>query len=164
MSNPDVHEVGHVEDIDGLTVRIGVDYDAAVVGRHRFGAEGRERFSQLWVRACHEADGRETEAAADDGPAPVITADPTVCNGLVVRWRHSTGDRAVLSASRDGVMIHGSTFLNAVLRRWIFDAERASEAIRAGREADAKAMATHEYDRAFGGDLVPAAREAGDRT
>ena len=161
MADPRVHEVGRVEDLDGLTVRIGVDYDTAVVGAHRFGAECREQFSQLWVRACHEADGCETEEARDDGPQPVITADPTMGSGLVVRWRHSTEDRAILSASRDGVMIHGNTFLNAVLRRWIFDAERAHEAIRAGREDDAKAMATHERERPFGGDLVPVAQEAG---
>jgi hypothetical protein len=126
----------------------------------RLDSEYRERFAQLWVRACHEADGREMDAGEEATRRPVVTADPTVGNGLVIRWRHSTEDRAVLSASRDGVMIHGGVFINNVIRQWIFDAERACEAIRAGREDDAKAMATHEWDRAFCGDLVPVVREA----
>jgi hypothetical protein len=92
---------------------------------------------------------------------PVISATHTIGDGLVVRWRHTTEGEAVVSASRNGVMIHGSVFVSDELKQWIADAEHARELIRAGREDEAKALATHKYDRPFFGDLVPIA--GGDR-
>lgn len=96
------------------------------------------------------------------GAGPVITADYTVCDGLVIRWRRRVQSEPVLSASRHSVMIHGSVILDSDLKRWITDAEHARDALTAGREGEARAMATHRWTRMLGGDLAPikaAARE-----
>jgi hypothetical protein len=85
---------------------------------------------------------------------PVIVATETPANGLVVRWRRGTEDFALLSASRYGVEIHGPAHVDDDLKQWITDAERAHEDLKAGRRAEARALATHESDPKFG-DLVP---------
>lgn len=87
------------------------------------------------------------------GPQPVISATHTIGDGLVVRWRRTAEGETVVSASRSAVMIHGTvTVDDDTLRQWIADAEHARELLRSGRTAEARALATHEYDR---GSLVP---------
>lgn len=88
---------------------------------------------------------------------PVITAAQTVMDGLVVRWRVSVAGPALLSASRDHVMIHGTVDL-ATIEPWLDDARRAHEALAHGRREEVAALATHEHGRTFGGDLVPIER------
>lgn len=87
---------------------------------------------------------------------PVISATHTIGDGLVVRWRYSPEGPAVLSASRNAVMIHGTVIVTDEFLQWVGAAQYARDLIRSGREDEVKAMATHEYDRAFFGDLVPA--------
>lgn len=91
-------------------------------------------------------------------PGPVITATPTIMDGLVVCWRASVHGPSLLSASRDHLMIHGTVDL-ATIAPWLDDARRVHEALKAGRGDEAAALATHEYDRPFGHDLVPIERK-----
>lgn len=88
---------------------------------------------------------------------PVITATPTIQSGLVIRWFRGMGGYenrgAVLSASRDGVMIHGDVFLHDLPGEWVEAAKGATAAIRAEAQEDAKALATHRQD-GFLGPLV----------
>lgn len=91
--------------------------------------------------------------------APVICADQTIGDGLVTRWRFSTDGPAALSASRSPAMVHGSVSVDDDLRLRMTGAPRGRKALRAGRDGEARALATHEYDRAFFGDLVPVARK-----
>jgi hypothetical protein len=65
-------------------------------------------------------------------PDPVVTVTPTIQSGTVVRWYRSTGDneRPVLSASREGVMIHGDVFWHAIPREWLNDAKDAHAMLR----------------------------------
>jgi len=86
---------------------------------------------------------------------PVISATHTIGDGLVVRWRYTTEGGAVVSASRNAVMVHGTVTVTDELLQWIGAAQYARDLIRAGHLDEVKAMATHEYDRAFFGDLVP---------
>lgn len=96
---------------------------------------------------------------SDDPPlCPVITATQTIQSGLVVRWyRGMTGYQnqgAVLSVSRDGVMIHGDVFLHDLPEAWIGDAREAFADLRAGRVHKVIDLATHKHD-GFLGPLVP---------
>lgn len=68
-ADPHVRIIGTVEDIDGVTVAIGVDYDAVTVSHGgRFGAQGREKFAHLFAAASWRADEQArfmTEAGQD---------------------------------------------------------------------------------------------------
>lgn len=79
---------------------------------------------------------------------PVVIATPTVMDGLVLRWFRDEDAAAygseVLSASRNGVMIHGDQYLHDLPEQWVSDAKHATEAIRAGHEAEARALVTHQ--------------------
>jgi hypothetical protein len=59
MSDPYVREVGTVTDLDGLAVRIGVDYDTVTIAipvrEVRLTQAQVEEFSQVFVSACWEA-------------------------------------------------------------------------------------------------------------
>jgi hypothetical protein len=85
-------------------------------------------------------------------PPAVITASPSAqYGGLVLSWRVTTAGPALLSASRDHVMVHGTVDL-ATIEPWLDDARRAHEALKAGRPEEAATLATHEYhgcDRGF---------------
>lgn len=90
---------------------------------------------------------------------PVVVAAHTVMSGLVVRWYRSADmNRTVLSASRDGVMIHGDVFLHDLPASWLSDATDASEAINAGRPGAARALATHERQGFMNGPLTEVKR------
>jgi hypothetical protein len=97
MRDPYVRTIDYIEDIDGLRLLVGVNYDAVTIG---FVGEARwsltqaqaEEFAQLFVSACwqaganarqmaeeiHEADGGDTMAE----PNPVVPGcqDP-MCGG-----------------------------------------------------------------------------------
>ena len=92
----------------------------------------------------------------DPQPPAVVVATPTILSGLVVRWRAVVNGDALLSASRARVMIHGDVDL-ARIEPWLDDARRAHEALRAGRDGEARALATHRYARLLGA-LVPIGR------
>lgn len=90
--------------------------------------------------------------------APVVTATHTIMDGLVLRWYASLaaaeyGGRECLSASRNGVMIHGNVYLHDLPDEWVEAARRAHELLRAGKDAEARKLATHEA-KGFTGDLV----------
>ena len=57
MSNPYVRPVGDMQDHDGMTVIVGVDYGTVTIepGQIRLSAERAEEFAGLFVRACWEA-------------------------------------------------------------------------------------------------------------
>lgn len=93
----------------------------------------------------------------DSRPAAVVTADPTIMDGLVVRWRATTEGPTLLSASRDRVMVHGDVTLSRI-EPWLADARRAHEALKAGRRDEAEALATHRFGRLLSDDLIPIER------
>jgi hypothetical protein len=57
MSDPNVRVVGDMQDHDGMTVIVGVDYGTVTIepGEIRLSAERAGEFAQLLVRACWEA-------------------------------------------------------------------------------------------------------------
>jgi hypothetical protein len=54
MSDRYVREIGHVQGLDGLTIRVGVDYDHVTISagaRVHLNDAQAETFAQLFVRA-----------------------------------------------------------------------------------------------------------------
>jgi len=91
-------------------------------------------------------------------PDPIVTVTPTMQSGTVVRWRRALHGPACLSASREGVMIHGEQWLtgpHALPARWITDAHIAHGNLLSGR--DVRHMATH-HQRGLAGPLEPIER------
>jgi hypothetical protein len=68
MTDPQVREVATVEDIDGLSVRVGVDYDAVTIGGHRFAGEALVKFRRAFVTADEVARRQGAEMAAAGEP------------------------------------------------------------------------------------------------
>lgn len=89
-------------------------------------------------------------------PDPVITVTPTIQSGTVVRWHRSLTDanqhQEILSASRDGAMIHGNVFLHDLPEEWVEAAKAAATDLRMSR--DVKHLATHRR-RGLMGPLEP---------
>lgn len=77
---------------------------------------------------------------------PVITVTATIQSGTVIRWYRSVEAVQVrgpaLSASRDGVMIHGE-YLTAIPEEWIERAKAAYAMLAADHNADLGDWATH---------------------
>jgi hypothetical protein len=101
---------------------------------------------------------------ADTPACPVITVTPTVMDGTVVRWY--TGElaaeqgRPLVSASRNGVMIHGDVYIHDLPTSWLEAAQDAHVRIRAGQ--DVGGLATHRHP--FGSrELIPVGAEGGPR-
>lgn len=99
----------------------------------------------------------------DTAPPAVVVATPTITDGLVLRWyrridvaRYS--DSAIVSASRQGVMLNGESFLHTIPAAWITDAQRACEMLRHDQRDRAMELATHQRARAFSGDLTEISR------
>jgi hypothetical protein len=55
MGDPYIRVTGHVEDIDGVQLAVGVDYDTVTIGRWRLGLSMCEEFGRLFIAACWEA-------------------------------------------------------------------------------------------------------------
>ena len=54
-SDPYVRVVGHVRDMRGGRLAVGVDYDAVTIGKRRYGPHQAAEFAQVFVLACIEA-------------------------------------------------------------------------------------------------------------
>ena len=99
----------------------------------------------------------------EDVPA-VVVATQTIMDGLVLRWYRNLPSAefghsyAVVSASRNGVLVTGSVYLHEIPAGWISGAERARELMRDGQVDGAREFATHEHARAFGGELREVSR------
>jgi hypothetical protein len=69
MADPRVREVGQVDDMDGMPVKVGVDYDAVTIQARgapiRFQSAAAEEFAQLYVSACWQAARQAGEMAAE---------------------------------------------------------------------------------------------------
>jgi hypothetical protein len=89
-------------------------------------------------------------AADDDGdaPEPLIVSEDPVLNGPRLSWYASMSKAEyhhdVLTASRDGVLPDGNTFLHQIPSSWLSAAVRAHRLLREGKAGEALAMATHE--------------------
>jgi hypothetical protein len=84
MADARVRFVGQVEDMDGMPVKVGVDYDAVTIQAWgapiRFQSAAAEEFAQLYVSACWQAARQAGEMAAeavsdDDGPVFITVND-----------------------------------------------------------------------------------------
>ena len=118
MSNPHVRPVGDLEDHDGMTVIVGVDYETVTIHRGIFQPGGGIRFTAaLLEEFTGLLAGARREALPDDGGDPEPLTDvPMVCTNCrrpVYRawsasssawlWRHSWGPDVNLCAqTRDG--------------------------------------------------------------
>jgi hypothetical protein len=94
---------------------------------------------------------------------PIVTVTPTIQSGTVVRWYYSTGDneRPVLSASREGVMIHGDVFWHDIPREWLNAAKDAHEMLGlTNGKRDVSHLATHSR-RGLTGPLEPVGGSGG---
>jgi hypothetical protein len=71
MTDPNVYEVDSIEDIDGASLRIGVDYDAVSIGTHRFcvGTPQTLRLFQAIVNAWRAATDYGDWDESGDEPA-----------------------------------------------------------------------------------------------
>lgn len=93
-------------------------------------------------------------------PDPVITVTPTIQSGTVVRWYYCTAGveingRPVLSASREGVTIHGDVFWHDIPREWLNRATDAQEMLKLSNgKRDLNYFATHKR-RGLTGPLEP---------
>jgi hypothetical protein len=86
---------------------------------------------------------------------PIVTVTATVMSGVVVRWQRALHGPQCLSASRDGVMVHGEQWLtgpHALPAAWVEDAHLAHGELAAGRSVGH--MATHRR-RGLTGPLEP---------
>ena len=54
-SDPYVRVVGHVRDMRGGRLAIGVDYDAVTIGKRRLEPHQAAEFAQVFVDACMQA-------------------------------------------------------------------------------------------------------------
>jgi hypothetical protein len=91
------------------------------------------------------------DPAADDDPAdpePLIVSEDPVLNGPRLSWYASMSKAEyhhdVLTASRDGVLPDGNTFLHKIPPSWLSAAVRAHRLLSEGEAGEALAMATHE--------------------
>ena len=66
MSDPYVREVGSVEDIDGVDILVGVDYDSVTIGMRRFSRTQTEELAQLFAAACWEAGLNARQMAEEE--------------------------------------------------------------------------------------------------
>ena len=77
--DPYVRKVGHVADIDGMLLVIGVDYDAVTIGTQtrtrRFTRHQLEEFAHLFVAACWEAGENKRRMDAEVVDAVIHAAD-----------------------------------------------------------------------------------------
>jgi hypothetical protein len=66
MGSPYVRTIGTVEDMDGVTVAVGVDYDAVTVGAPgRFTLEQAGEFTRLFTSAWREAERQRARMEAE---------------------------------------------------------------------------------------------------
>ena len=66
MTGPYVRTIGAVEDMDGVTVAVGVDYDAVTVSAPgRFTLEQAGEFARLFTSAWREAERQRGQLAAE---------------------------------------------------------------------------------------------------
>jgi hypothetical protein len=70
MPDPYVREVGHMDDLDEMTVTVGIDYDSVTInpGQIRLGSEQIELFAQLFIAACREAGANSERMRAEVDP------------------------------------------------------------------------------------------------
>lgn len=93
---------------------------------------------------------------------PVITVKATVFDGTVVRWHRSLtaaeNHHPFLSASRNGVMVHGE-YLTDIPDELVAAARAAYEELRRNHDADLKHLATHRNRGFPNGPLEPVQKE-----
>lgn len=98
---------------------------------------------------------------------PVVTVNATIMDGQVARWYRTVADAQnmspVLSASRNGVMVHAS-YLTGIPDEWVAAAKAAHRELVASRSADVRRLATHRNEGFGNGPLVPVSpAESADR-
>jgi hypothetical protein len=78
--------------------------------------------------------------------APVVMVFPTIMDGTVVRWYRTVAaaenHRPVLSASRNGVMVHAE-YLTSIPDAWVDSAKTTYMRLERDRNADVRHLATH---------------------
>jgi hypothetical protein len=101
------------------------------------------------VKAASE--GMDLRIRPDDGsdaPEPLIVSEDPVLNGPRLSWYASMSKAEyhhdVLTASRDGVLPDGNTYLHQIPPSWLSAAVRAHRLLSEGKAGEALAMATHE--------------------
>jgi hypothetical protein len=81
-------------------------------------------------------------------PEPLIVSEDPVLNGARLSWYASMSKAEyhhdMLTASRDGVLPDGNTYLHQIPSSWLSAAVRAYGLLREGKAGEALAMATHE--------------------
>jgi hypothetical protein len=113
--------------------------------------EKHERLAELIPHAMDARDEPKSapEQAADlDTPEPLIVSEDPVLNGPRLSWYASMSKAEyhhdTLTASRDGVLPDGNTYLHQIPSSWLSAAVRAHGLLKEGKAGEALAMATHE--------------------
>jgi hypothetical protein len=95
-----------------------------------------------------EAGAMSGGSADADAPEPLIVSEDPVLNGPRLSWYASMSKAEyhhdTLTASRDGVLPDGNTFLHQITPTWLSAAVRAYGLLWEGKAGEALAMATHE--------------------
>jgi hypothetical protein len=80
----------------------------------------------------------ELEPDTVDEHTAVIVYRATMLDGPVLTWFATLGaarhGRGVISASRNGVMVHGDVYLHAIPRKWMDQAEEAHADLAMGSD------------------------------
>jgi hypothetical protein len=69
VADPYVRELGRVQDIDGIPVTVGVDYDCVTISGARLTGAALEEFARLFIAAHWQAAANAAAAAWGDDDA-----------------------------------------------------------------------------------------------
>jgi hypothetical protein len=109
----------------------------------------QDKQGRKWGIAVAQEPQAAPELGTDaDASAPLIVAEDQALNGPMLSWYASMpkaeSHHDTLTASRDGVLPDGNTFLHQIPSSWLSAAVRAYGLLREGKAGEALAMATHE--------------------
>jgi hypothetical protein len=95
----------------------------------------------------------------DNDTGWVVIGYQTIQDGLVLRFYRdmaaATNHRETLSAGRNGVLVHNSAYLHTIPQDVMAEAQGAFEALRQGRDDDARALCTHRKNGLLAGRIEP---------
>jgi hypothetical protein len=95
----------------------------------------------------------------------IVVATTTIVDGITLRWYRNIHDarnqRELLSASRHGVLVSGSTYLHTIPAGFLRDATAGYEALAARQDDKAHGYVTHVKNPNIGGRIEPVGREKG---
>lgn len=134
--------------IGGLEDELTETYATLESYREKACADEREIERLRLLLAAHDADRKAARKA-------VVVASDATMHGLVITWRRHPAATPVLTVSRHHLLIRGDIYVDPDFLAWLSDARAAHAALQAGRDHEARALATHTHRGLFGDELIP---------